>query len=283
MKEQLQFRWLGTAGIELEYRGERILIDPYLSRFPFRNALFGRPVPKQDLVARYLSPTRAILVSHPHFDHLADVPAVCREFDAAAYGSPNTSAILRAHGIPPPQIRTVQAGDRVGIGPFEIRILPGRHGRMLGMLPYAGPLPARLNPPLRLSEYRMDVMFSFQVRAADASVLVWNGPESPGVPIADALFFCPLWGARTCAAIAGAAQARIVVPVHWDDFFSPLERTLHPLIAPPGWHSPWIRRMDPVAFARSMNQLLPEVQVHIPDVFKSVYVGQGFHQRKEEH
>ncbi len=268
MTDSLHFRWLGTAGIELECRGERILIDPYLSRVPLRYIFAGRPSSRRDLIKRYLAPAGTVLVSHAHFDHLLDVPTVCREFGSIAYGSVNTGAILRAHGIPSVQIRTVEAGDSFTAGPFEIRILPGRHGRMVGLLPYTGPLPMRLNPPLRLSEYRMDRMFSFQVQTADASILVWNGPEEDRIPRADMLFFCPLWGARVCAHISKAARSSTVVPVHWDDFFSPLERSARPLVAPPGWRSPWIRRMDPAAFAISLNRLLPEVKVVVPNILQ---------------
>ncbi|MGB7540241.1 MAG: MBL fold metallo-hydrolase [Anaerolineales bacterium] len=268
MANDMHFRWLGTAGMELESGGERILIDPFLSRFPIRYTLFGRPAPKPALVARYLSPARAVLVSHAHYDHLADVPNVCREFGAVAYGSENTSAILRAHELPAAQIKTINAGDAISIGPFEVGVFAGQHGRMAGLLPFTGKLPARLHPPLRLSDYRMDSMFSFRVQAAGASCLIWNGPDKRGIPTADILFFCPLWGARICAAVAVAAQVRIIVPVHWDDFFSPLDRPFHPLVAPPGWSSPWFRRMDPRAFARSLNRLLPEVRVLIPELLK---------------
>jgi L-ascorbate metabolism protein UlaG (beta-lactamase superfamily) len=282
MADDLRFRWLGTAGIELESGGERILIDPYLSRFPLWNAVFGRPIPKRDLVTRYLSPARAVLVSHSHFDHLLDVPAVCREFGSVAYGSPNTCDILRAHEIPAGQIKTIHPGDAFPVGPFEIRIFAGKHGRMLGLLPYTGRLPARLNPPLRLSEYRMDSMLSFHLRSAEGSILIWNGPVPHTVQPADALFFCPLWGARLCAEIAKLTQAKIIVPVHWDDFFSPLDRSLHSLVAPPGWHSPWIRRMEPHAFARSMKKLLPDVPVYVPDIFKPFNLSQELRPGREK-
>ena len=270
MKDDLRFRWLGTAGIELESRGERILIDPYLSRFPFRYTVFGKPAPKQDMVKLYLNPARAVLVSHAHFDHLLDVSAVCREFGAVAYGSPNTGAILRAHGIADECIQNAGPGDVFTSGPFEIRIFSGEHGRMMGLLPYAGKLPVRITPPLRLSEYRMDSMLSFHIRSAGGAVLVWNGPAPHAAPRADALFYCPLWGARRCAEIAKSAQVKLVVPVHWDDFFSPLDRPPKPMVAPPGWRSLRIRRMDPLAFARSMRELLPDVRVHVPEIFKSV-------------
>jgi L-ascorbate metabolism protein UlaG (beta-lactamase superfamily) len=272
MTGNLRFRWLGTAGIELECRGERLLIDPYLSRFPLRYVLFGRPEPRRDLVKRYLAPARTVLVSHAHYDHVMDVPTVCRDFGATAYGSPNTCAILEAHGIPSGQIQTVKKGDSIAAGPFDIRIFPGRHGRMAGRIPHTGPLPAKLIPPLRLSDYRMDDMFSFLVRAADASILVWNDPDEFGIPRADLLFFSPLWGARSCARTAKAAQASNVVPVHWDDFFSPLERPVRPMIVPPGWRSPWIRRMDPAGFALALNRLLPELKVLIPRIFTYVEI-----------
>ncbi len=272
MENGLRFRWLGTAGIELEFRGERILIDPYLSRFPIWNAILGRPKPKRDLILRYLSPARAVFVSHSHFDHLADVPNICLEFGPVAYGSPNTGAILRALDIPAGQVKTVAVGDSISIEPFHVTFISGRHGRIAGLLPYMGKLPAHLKPPMRLSDYRMDSMFSFYVQTAQTSCLVWNSPEIRDIPPADILFFCPLWGARSCAAVAAAAKVRVIVPVHWDDFFSPLDRPLHPLLAPPGWSSPWIRRMDPQAFARSLTKIHPGVLVIIPDILKGYYV-----------
>jgi L-ascorbate metabolism protein UlaG (beta-lactamase superfamily) len=273
MTDGLRFRWLGTAGIELESRGERILVDPYLSRVPMRYALFGRPAPRRDLVKRHLLPARAVLVSHAHFDHLMDVPNVCREFGAVAYGTANGCRILRAHGIPDRQIRTAASGESVVEGPFAVRFFPGLHGRMAGLLPYTGPLPTRLIPPLRLSDYRMDGMLSFHVQTDEGSILVWNNPAADGIPRSDVLFCCPLWGARTCAQLAEAAGVSLVVPVHWDDFFSPLERPIRPLIAPPGWKSPWIRHIDPVSFADSVRKLAAKIDLVVPDIFQYVEFG----------
>jgi len=273
MSDPLRFRWLGTAGIEIEFRGERLLIDPYLSRLPMRYCLFGRPTPRSDLVARHLLPSRAVLVSHAHYDHLLDVPAVCREWGAAAYGSSNVCSILRAHKIPDRQLWSVRAGDSFSDGPFDIDVLPGRHGRMMGLLPFAGPPARKLKPPLRLSDYRMDVMLSFSIRTEGGSALVWNGPAEGAIPPADALFYCPLWGVGECARIARAAGAAVVVPVHWDDFFRGLDRPIRPLIAPPGWRSPWIRRMDPVSFAASIGKIDGAVKVIVPRIFEYEQIG----------
>ena len=88
--------------------------------------------------------------------------------------------------------------------------------------------------------------------------LVCNGPDPEGIPSAEVLFCSPLWGAKTCADVAAAAQARLVIPIYWDNFFSPLERAPEPMFAPPGWRSPWIRRMEPASFVRSMKSFVAE-------------------------
>jgi L-ascorbate metabolism protein UlaG (beta-lactamase superfamily) len=270
MTGSLGIRWLGTAGIELQSRGERLLVDPYLSRFPLHCALIGRHSSRRDVVLRHLHPAPTVLVTHAHFDHLLDVPTVCGEFGSTAYGSPNTGAILRAHGIPSAQVRCTAVGESLAAGPFDITVFPGRHGRVAGVLPFAGALPKRLNPPLRLSDYRMDSMFSFHIRTAEASILIWNDPGIKDIPAADVIFFCPLWGARSCADAAKAARASLIIPVHWDIFFSGLDRPLRPMLVPPGWRSMRFRRMDPRAFSAGVKRLVPGVSVRIPDPFELV-------------
>lgn len=82
---RVQMRWLGVSGWEIVIDGRRsILFDPYLSRMPYRNAK-GALDPRLPLrldraavervAARHLTgPPELILVSHGHFDHVADVP-----------------------------------------------------------------------------------------------------------------------------------------------------------------------------------------------------------------
>lgn len=259
-----QIHWLGTAGVELEFDGQRLLIDPYLSRVPIWNLFFGRPHPKETLIQRVLRPARAVLVTHSHYDHLMDVPVVCRLLGAAAFGSANTCALLAASGVPNSLRTEITPGDRRSLGPFSVDVFQGEHGRMLGLLPFRGRLSRRLSYPFRLADYRMDGMLSFRVEAGGFSVLVWNSPHAEGIPESDALLFNPLWGAQACAQAAKSCGARWVVPIHWDDFFSPLDKPLHPLVAPPGWGRIQIRRLDPGLFARSVESRQVGLRVIVP-------------------
>jgi hypothetical protein len=68
-----------------------------------------------------------------------------------------------------------------------------------------------------------------------------------------------------------AVNPRRVVLNHWDDFTRPLSQPLRPMLATrvqglTGW--PPIRRLDPAAFARQVQALLPAVEVLVPEIFR---------------
>jgi L-ascorbate metabolism protein UlaG (beta-lactamase superfamily) len=266
----MRFRWLGTAGVELECGGERLLVDPYLTRVPFRYIFFGRPRSSRELVLRHVLPARAVLVTHPHFDHLMDVPTVCREFGAAAYGSPHTSALLLAHDVPSKQIRIVQPGEKFQEGPFAVEVFSGEHGSAAGMVPYVGTLPAPLKPPLRLQDYRMDCMYSYHISAGGISLLLWNTPDPALAPAADALVISASRRAFEWRDVIAKVKPNVVLLIHWDDFFSPLHRPLRPMMAPPRLGDRPFRRMNPQEFARSLESFLPDGTVCIPEIFHTM-------------
>jgi L-ascorbate metabolism protein UlaG (beta-lactamase superfamily) len=270
MPDGMNFRWLGAAGVELECGGELLLVDPYLSRVPFRYIFFGTPHPNRELVLRHLSPARAVLVTHPHFDHLMDVPTVCRELGATAYGSPNASALLLAHGISSSKIRIIHPGDNFQEGPFSVDVFSGEHNRIAGIIPHIGPLPKQLNPPLKLSDFRMDCMYFYRVSAGGESILLWNTLSPAGAPAADVLVITASHRPEAWRSVVAKVKPKAAIVIHWDDFFSPLEHPLRPMLAPPRLGEGLLRRMDPHEFAHSLETIFPEEKIYIPDIFQSV-------------
>ncbi|MDI7269966.1 MAG: MBL fold metallo-hydrolase [Myxococcota bacterium] len=69
-------RWLGASTFEIEHAGRVLLLDPFLSR-PDR----ARPSLPADAVDR----ADAILVTHGHLEHWADVPDLARRFGSVVY------------------------------------------------------------------------------------------------------------------------------------------------------------------------------------------------------
>jgi len=265
VNENIQLRWLGVAGIELTCKGYSLAIDPFFTRPPFRRVIWGRPRPDEALTASHLPRCDAVLVSHSHYDHLMDVPAIAHKTGAAVYGSANTCQIASIQGLSKDQIHEVSTGSTLQAGPFSIEIHPTEHIQTPVDRWINGPLPEDLRAPLRLRDYRMDSCFSFLIRAGDMRIL-FNKQLLP----ADVLIFAPLRAVQAYTALLQHVRPQIVIPIHWDNFFRPLSKSLKPLPQPPRLLWPGLNNQRPEEFKRQIEQRSPEIKVHIPMLFKTL-------------
>src|SRR5262245_21140517 len=79
----VSLRWLGIAGWEMTFGGHRLLVDPYLTRQRYAGADGrmdpGRPIEVNSRIIDWVlsghlsGAPEFILVTHGHWDHLADV------------------------------------------------------------------------------------------------------------------------------------------------------------------------------------------------------------------
>ena len=262
----MEFRWLGAAGIELRSDGQTLAIDPYFTRVPLRRML-GRIHPNRRLIADQVPRCDFVLVTHPHYDHLADVPEVVRNTGAITFGSANTSHLLAALAVPARQVRQIRVGDSLALGAFRVEVLAGKHGK----IPLAGlfnrPLSPRLRPPLRAWEYRMGCCFSFLVHAAGYRVLVGLGEYPEEAPAVDVLCIGVINSPECIRSLLQRARPQVAVPIHWDDLFRPLSQPIRPMLTPPAWTIPPLRRVDLAGFAQMIRAMSPATQVIIPEIF----------------
>jgi L-ascorbate metabolism protein UlaG (beta-lactamase superfamily) len=266
----LEFRWLGVAGAEYLCGGQSLLVDPFLSRVSAWRLLAGPLHSDAALIAEKLPRADAVLVSHAHYDHLLDVPEVVRHTGARAFGSAHTCRLLAVQGI---AAETIAAGDRLDLGAFAVEVLPARHLTILGRVPYAGALPAHLEPPLAARDYRMDVAFGFLISAGGSRVLDWRSADPGPAPAADVLLVTPHERPAYYAALLTAVRPRLVLPNHWDDYFRPLSKSLRASFAPPAWAWPPLRRMDLARFKRIVGNIAPQARVLVPEIFAWYEVG----------
>ena len=259
------FRWLGVAGLELHADDQILLIDPFFTRPPLTKLFGGRVSPNRELIAKHISRADAILITHAHYDHLMDVPDIARITGAKVYGSRNSCELLELLGVPHQQIQEIHVSDELSLGNFSIKVIMAQHM----YLPIAsfGALPHTLTLPLRLNDYRVDECFSFLIQAGDVRLLDWTGVLTDGVP-ADVLFTQAFEAQTHYHALVSAVNPRLVVPIHWDDFFRPLSKPLVPFFSPPRPPFPFVRRIDLSAFKQSIERWLPKTKVQIPEVFR---------------
>jgi L-ascorbate metabolism protein UlaG (beta-lactamase superfamily) len=259
-------RWLGVAGLEFGYAGRVLLVDPYLTRIPFWRMWVGHVHPARELLAQHFGQVDDILVTHAHFDHLLDVPVIAQRSQAQVAASPNACCLLEVSGVPAGQRRTLHAGDRLDLGPFQVDVRRARHGLAPGF--GAGELPPHLQAPLRARDYRMDMDFSFLIHVAGLSILTDPGEDWQDATRADVLFISPARPAVYYERVLPQVQARLVMPLHWDNLFRPLSAPLTPYYGLPHWAWPPLQRINLADFKRRVQEIWPAAQVLVPELLR---------------
>jgi L-ascorbate metabolism protein UlaG (beta-lactamase superfamily) len=205
-------RWLGASGFTFRVGKRMLAVDPYLT------------LPWCD----------CILVTHSHFDHLFDVPAIAKRTGAVVAGSPNTCGLLALLGVPARQIREVRAGDRLSVSGFDIEVMPAAH--------------------------RMDVCLSYHVRAGTISMLTETGGECVEGARADILLASPRHPRAALARLLRQVRPRLVVPCHWENIRPMLSAPT--LAFPPSW------LMNPARFALAVRETGVDARVFIPEILR---------------
>jgi L-ascorbate metabolism protein UlaG (beta-lactamase superfamily) len=115
----IKLKWYGTATILLEQDRTKLLIDPFLS---LSDKCYKPPVDE-------LSAIENILVTHGHLDHIADIPAILKQGvgTAAVYCTAKPREVLVSKGVEETRIHQIKPGGYLNFGPFEIRVLKGKH------------------------------------------------------------------------------------------------------------------------------------------------------------
>ncbi len=224
------FRWLGAAGFEVEARGQRMLIDPYVSRHNMRSTLFGRLSPDLAAVREHIDRADVILAGHSHHDHAMDIGAIACHTGAKVYGSESALHLARLDGAVPEQLGQVAAGDVVDHGPFRIRVLRSIHGKV-----FAGrmPMPGRIGDPkgpLRLNQFRVGATFGLHVDVGGVSFFHLGSADFVEAALhdvrCDVLLLCIVGrqgSPRFVERILRTLRPKLVLPCHWDNFFLPFD------------------------------------------------------------
>ncbi len=216
----MKLRFLGINGFEFTTRGETLLIDPYVSRDHKRVCIPA-------VVRKHIKQADYIILTHSHWDHLADVPEIAKYTDALIVGSETTLNICRHFGIPESRLRQYKKDQTIRLGSFTLTPIRSKHKEPVGY-------PGRYDRPPRKIEKASD----FVEGGTWALLLGGGGYTFLNIGSAN-LIDGELQGTECdylLTSIAGRApdfltrllrcvQATTVIPSHWDDFFGrPVEK-----------------------------------------------------------
>jgi L-ascorbate metabolism protein UlaG (beta-lactamase superfamily) len=117
----MKLKWLGTAGFQVETGNHIFLIDPYLTRNP-------RSKPVQTIQPGDITGAGQIFITHGHFDHLFDVPAIMSKGITQVYCSEIAAASLLREGADGKRIHAVkEEGYSADFGGYKAEAFFSRH------------------------------------------------------------------------------------------------------------------------------------------------------------
>ncbi|GGP68768.1 MBL fold metallo-hydrolase [Saccharothrix coeruleofusca] len=264
------FRWLGTAGWRVDIGAKTVLVDPYLSRFdtglfkpPF-NPATGLTV-DAERIAEHAGTPETILVTHTHWDHYNDVPHIARRSGARVFGTLTAYHLGLAHGLPTGQLSPVKGGEVLDFGEYTVEVVASLHSRNPSYsMAFPGVRTEVPAPPATIADLPEGDTLAFQITPRGGPSVFFMGASDfvernlAGLAPDVAMVAVPStdvtheYAPRLLEALGRPA---IVVPVHWDDFETPL--TNPPPVTPEDR-----RRLD--GFLAAVRRVAPRTEVLLP-------------------
>lgn len=264
-------RWLGTAGWRIDVGSRTLLVDPYLSRF--RTGLFTGSFDAAtnlhvdaDAVAAHVGNPETVLVTHSHWDHFNDVPHIAHTTGARVVGTMTTYNLAVAYGVDASQLSPVKGGEVFDFGDYVVEVIASLHSRNAAYsMAFPGVRHRPPDEPQTISELPEGDTLAFQVTVKRGPSMFFMGASdfvernlaslAPDVAMV-ALRSSDATHAYVPRLIAALDRPATVVPVHWDNFETPLQN-------PPTVTATDARRLD--ALISGMRKAAPGMRILRPE------------------
>lgn len=237
----LRLRFAGVSTLVFDDGETAFATDGFFSRPGKWATLASRIGPDRAAVERELkalgvTKLAAVIPLHSHYDHAMDAPLVAQLTGAQLLGAPSTLQVGRGAGLADAQMREVEPGETVTLGRFTLRFIASRHSPT----PWTDgheveTIAAPLHPPAHASAWRTGTVWSLLVEHGGRRLLVQGSAgfvpgALAGQPAEVVLLGTGTLGKKTAAYQAdywretvAATGAKRVIPIHWDDFWLPLD------------------------------------------------------------
>jgi L-ascorbate metabolism protein UlaG (beta-lactamase superfamily) len=242
--DRLTARFFGVSTVLIADGRTAVMTDGFLTRPALLQILLG-PIGPDDARIDYalargkVDRLAAVFVAHSHYDHAMDSARVAGRTGAKLIGTRSTAFIAEGDGFPMQDIRDAGTDGPFRYGGFTVTAFASPHSEKSFF--FQGPINRPVRPPVWVGAYKEGGNYSYLVEHRLGSVLVHGSTNvTPGLydnVRADIVFLGIATLGREEAKvivdywdeIVRKTNAKLVVPVHWDNFGTPLDRPLEPL------------------------------------------------------
>ena len=238
----MKVTFFGTTTLLFDDGKDQIFFDAHMTRPSLLKYIFGsEPTDTKTvdamLKAHHVDRLRAIFVSHSHHDHVMDAPYIAKKTGAMIYGTSSALNVARGGDVPEEQLKAFAANETCEVGGFRIKVIPSIHSKPTILNNDLGQtIDAPLRQPAKLRAYKEGGSFDFYVEAQGKRFMIrpsfnYIKGQMDGYH-ADVLFLGVAGLQKASqkmektffAETVEKVKPKLVIPLHWDNFFSPLTK-----------------------------------------------------------
>lgn len=236
----MKVTYLGTTMLLFDDGNDQILFDCHITRPSLLRCFAGKLRTDTECADRviadhHIDRLKAIFISHTHHDHVMDMPYFAKKSGGDIYGSASAMQVALGGGIDEGRLHCYDDAMQYQVGRFTVTVIPSIHSPAhwynndLGQV-----ITVPLTQPAKKSAYKEGGSFDFLVEHEGKRFLIrpscnYLEGQLDGIT-ADVLFLgigglskeSPERKAKFYAETLGKVLPHTVIPVHWDNFFTPL-------------------------------------------------------------
>lgn len=237
----LKVKFFGVSTLLFDDGKTQILIDGFFSRPSLSQVLFQKIQSQPEVIQRMiqqqqLQRTQAILVTHSHYDH-AELGKQLPQ--TKIIGSNSTLNIARGGAVPEQQLMLVQPLKLLSFGEFKVTAIASQHTPPTAVNNDLGEeISQPLQQPARFFAFKEGHSFDYLIEHSGQRVLI--KASTGAVPNqlknlkVDTLFLGIAQLSRQSTEFQQnyldqtlkTLKPKVVVPIHWDNFFKPADQAL---------------------------------------------------------